>query len=110
MVDIWEKELLEKLLKRNKVKYTENDEDYYKACDQMLAVTEGEIQKEFTGFKSSMGAGNLESESLRTAMLRLYIKMRRRRTLKGMSDHMKRAYDTYIIDVLKLLFLHLEAV
>jgi hypothetical protein len=42
LVDLWEKDLLEKLLKRNKVKYT-TDEEYTRSCDQMLAVTEGEI-------------------------------------------------------------------
>jgi len=42
-------------------------------------------------------------------MIRLFVRMRRRRSLTGISDRMKRAYDTYILDVLKLLFIHLEA-
>ena len=54
-VDAWEKELLEKLLKKNNVKFTPGTDEYTRSCDQMLAITEDEIQKELTGIKSSMG-------------------------------------------------------
>jgi hypothetical protein len=62
----------------------------------MLAITEDEIQKEMSGIKASMGQGNLQSDSLRTAMIKLFVRMRRRRGITGLSDRMKRAYDTYI--------------
>jgi len=62
----------------------------------LLAITEDEIQKELGGIKASMGQGNLQSDSLRTAMIRLFVRMRRRRGLTGISDRMKRAYDKYI--------------
>jgi hypothetical protein len=42
-------------------------------------------------------------------MIRLFVRMRRRRGLTGISDRMKRAYDKYISDVLRFLFLHLES-
>ena len=98
-VDAWEKDLLDTLLRRNNVKYT-TDEEYTRSCDQMLAITEEEIKKEFNGFRASVVQGHIESESLRTALVRLYVKMRRRKRMVGISERMKRAYDKYILQVL----------
>jgi hypothetical protein len=108
-VDAWEKDLLDTLLRRNNVKYT-TDEEYTRSCDQMLAITEEEIKKEFNSFRASVVQGHIESESLRTALVRLYVKMRRRKRLAGISERMKRAYDKYILQVLQLLYLHLESI
>lgn len=79
-----------------------------KAGDRLLAITEEEIKKELAAVRASIAQGHLESESIRTALIRLYTKMRRRRRLDGISDRMRKAYDTYITEVLKLLFLHLD--
>ena len=108
-VDAWEKDLLDTLLRRNNVKYT-TDEEYTRSCDQMLAITEEEIKKEFNTFRASISQGNIESESIRTALVRLYVKLRRRKQMTGIPDRMKRAYDKYILDVLKLLYLHLNTI
>ncbi len=108
-VDAWEKDLLDTLMRRNNVKYT-TDEEYTRSCDQMLAITEDEIKKEFNTFRASILQGNIESESIRTALIRLYVKLRRRKRMTGISDRMKRAYDKYILDVLKLLYLHLDTI
>ena len=98
-IDAWEKELLDTLLRRNNVKYT-TDEEYIRSCDQMLAITEDEIIKELNSFRASIAQGHIESESFRTALIRLYVKMRRRRRMAGISDRMRRAYDKYIPQVL----------
>ena len=77
-VDAWEKDLLDTLLRRNNVKYT-TDEEYTRSCDQMLAITEDEIKRELNAIVASIGQGHIESESLRTALVRISVKMRRRK-------------------------------
>jgi hypothetical protein len=108
-VDAWEKDLLDTLLRRNNVKYT-TDEEYTRSCDQMLAITEDEIKKEINSIVASIGQGNIESESLRTALVRIYVKMRRRKRMTGYSERMRRTYDIYILKVLKILYMHLESI
>jgi hypothetical protein len=108
-VDAWEKDLLDTLLRRNNVKYT-TDEEYTRSCDQMLAITEDEIKRELNAIVASIGQGHIESESLRTALVRIYVKMRRRKRMTGFSERMRRTYDTYILKVLKILYMHLESI
>ena len=108
-VDAWEKDLLDTLLRRNNVKYT-TDEEYTRSCDQMLAITEDEIKKELNSIVASIGQGHIESESLRTALVRIYVKMRRRKRMTGYSERMRRTYDIYILKVLKILYMHLESI
>ena len=108
-VDAWEKDLLDTLLRRNNVKYT-TDEEYTRSCDQMLAITEDEIKRELNAIVASIGQGHIESESLRTALVRIYVKMRRRKRMTGFSERMRRTYDIYILKVLKILYMHLESI
>jgi hypothetical protein len=76
----------------------------------MLAITEDEIKRELNAIVASIGQGNIESESLRTALVRIYVKMRRRKRMTGFSERMRRTYDIYILKVLKILYMHLESI
>jgi hypothetical protein len=74
----------------------------------MLAVTEDEIRKGFSSYRASITSGNISSEPLFKAMLKLYIQMRRKRSYPGLNDRSKQALDQYLADILKLIFLHLD--
>lgn len=103
----FESELIEKLLKRNNLK-SNTDEEYRKHSDYVLGVTEDEVQKQFSGFKASIAKGSVTTDSLRTAMFCLYVKLTRRRRHPGINDRAKKSLDQHIVDLLSLILFHLE--
>jgi hypothetical protein len=73
----------------------------------MLSITEDEIIKCFNSYFGQLSKGNLQSESLRSSMHILYIKMRRKRAQK-LNHHTKAALDKHIYKILRLIFLQMH--
>ena len=73
----------------------------------MLSISEDEIVKCFNSYFGQLSKGNLQSESLRSSMHILYIKMRRKRAQK-LNHHTKASLDKHIYKILRLIFLQMH--
>ena len=74
----------------------------------MLMISDDEIRKSMTSCKATIAQGNIESDSLGSALLKLFVCLKRKRAHPKINDRTKSALDKYIVEVLKLLFLHYD--
>ena len=104
LMDNYEQEILQKLLKKADTSPDMSDQDFVIACDHLLKITDDEIIKNFNSYFGLLSKGNLQSESLRNSMYLLYVKMRRKRKNSKLNHHTKSALDKHIYKILRLIF------